>query len=184
MYNYNTHKISYIHHKSWGRLYHSVCTWEWLPHGSWCSSSYFPHRQCRDTSRNLHTCCRCCPRPQGPEISCHSTPPLWSGKLSQQYLERSQYLPELACLVELFYGVSILQTKLLQSVTTNDPGFNYVHPGLALTNWKSGLWHSCEAIIFIYFFLLNCLLYILLSYCLYWVVPSHSTQHCHHTHSK
>ena len=43
--------------------------------------------------------------------------PLRSGKLSQQYLERSQYLPELACLVELFYGVSILQTKRLKSLT-------------------------------------------------------------------
>ena len=54
-------------------------------------------------------------------------PLLWSVKLSQQYLERSQYLPELACLVELFYGLSILQTKPVKSVTSNDPG-------LALTN--------------------------------------------------
>ena len=172
----NTHKFSYIHHKSWGRLYHSVCTWEWLPRGSWCNFSDFPHRQCRDTSRNLHIYCRYCRPPQGPEISCHCTPHLWS-VLSLQYLERSQYLPELACLVELLYRVSIL---------TNKAGQISIEPGLALTDWKSGLWHSCEAI-FLYFFFINCLLYSLLSYCLYWLVPTalyNSTQHCHHTHSK
>ena len=49
-------------------------------------------------------------------IAVHTSSGQVSG-LTQQYLERSQNLPELACLVELFYRVSILQTNLLKSLT-------------------------------------------------------------------